>query len=295
MNSTPHEDFNYYFCEYKLQHEILTEEILNVVECEKIFLLATTTTSQHVANLFLTPSISPKLISHYHVLVVVPRAGKSPNMETQDKIEGKLQSFSPITAIVLDTDQFSNWIKERHPFAIALVKGRSPLYDSKENAIENSDTYDNREPQIKFESRFAHGRNKSQEFLAAADLFRIREQNKMAAFMLHQSLEQILRSLLIITTGLQITTHNLDKLLRFCSMFYGRFPEIFKSHDGKSQKAFQLLQKAYIDGRYKDDYHIGTSDLIFLQEKIHTVLNFYEHITKEFLKQLEERLFDIIE
>lgn len=273
MNSTSHEDFNYCFCEYKLQHEILAEEILSVVACEKIFLLATTITSSHVANLFLPRSVTARRISHYHVLIVVPRADKSPNMEVQDKIEGRLQRTIPTTAIVLDTEQFNHWIKQRHPFAIQIENGGSLLYGQKETVIENVQTANSEKQQIKIESLLAQGRNKAQEFLAGADLFRIREQNRMAAFMLHQSLEQILRSLLLVLTGLEITTHSLDKLLRYCSMFYYRFSEIFKSNDGKSEKLFQLLQKAYINARYKDDYHINTVDLILLREKIETIQN----------------------
>ncbi len=284
MNCESYEDFSYFFRENKPEQEILAEEILSAVECEKIFLLAATISSHHVVNVFTSRPIATKRISHYHVLVVVPRAGKSPNMEMQDKIEGKLQHSIPTTAIVLDTEQFTDWIKEGHPFALTLVKGNSLVYTRKEMEMEEFERACDKEQRNKIESVFAQGQNKAVEFLAGADLYRIREQNKMAAFMLHQSLEQILRSLLLLLTGLEIATHSLDKLLRFCSMFYHRFSEIFKSSDGKSEKLFQLLQKAYINARYKDDYHTHTADLLFLEEKIRTILNIYEKIAKEFLK-----------
>lgn len=281
MNCESYQDFSYFFRENKLEQEILAEEILSVGECEKIFLLASTITSQHVTNVFTNRPTTTKRISHYHVLIVVPRVGKSPNMEMQDKIEGKLQHSTPITALVLDTEQFNNWIKGQHPFATTLGKGKSLLYAQKEIETEKFERPCDKEQQVKFESIFAQGRNKAQEFLAGSDLFRIKEQNKMSAFMLHQSLEQTLRSLLLVMTGLEITTHNLDKLLRYCSMFYFRLHEIFKSHDGKSERSFQLLQKAYIDARYKEDFHVGTTDLIFLKEKIETIQNICEMIAKQ--------------
>jgi hypothetical protein len=64
-------------------------------------------------------------------------------------------------------------------------------------------------------------------------------------------------------------------------MFNYRFSEIFKSNDGKSEKSFQLLQKAYVDSRYKDDYHISTADLVFLQEKIKTIHNISDIVVKQ--------------
>ncbi|MEJ7679033.1 MAG: HEPN domain-containing protein [Segetibacter sp.] len=61
------------------------------------------------------------------------------------------------------------------------------------------------------EVTYKAGLNKVQEFLADADLYRIRQQNKMAAFMLHQAAEHALHTLLRISTGLYVNTHNIDK------------------------------------------------------------------------------------
>ncbi len=66
------------------------------------------------------------------------------------------------------------------------------------------------------EKLFNAGFNKVNEFLAGAELYRIRKQNKMAAFMLHQATEHALHTILKIGIGLYINRHNLDKIMRYC-------------------------------------------------------------------------------
>ncbi|HZW49014.1 MAG TPA: HEPN domain-containing protein [Bacillota bacterium] len=86
--------------------------------------------------------------------------------------------------------------------------------------------------------------------MAGADLFMLRNQTKLAAFMFHQAAEQCLRALFEKTTGMYLNTHSLDKLTRYCSMTCWRLPEIFPGKNEKGERIFQLLQKAYIGGRY---------------------------------------------
>jgi HEPN domain-containing protein len=110
-----------------------------------------------------------------------------------------------------------------------------------------------------------------QEFIAGADLYYIRKQYPMAAFMLHQATEQALRAMLIINTGLRINTHNIERLIRYCSMFSHKLPDIFNKGTLESKRLFELLQSAYIQSRYSTNYHVTPSDIIQLTQKIRTL------------------------
>ena len=48
------------------------------------------------------------------------------------------------------------------------------------------------------------GMNKATEFLAGADLYRVRKQNKMAAFMLQRAAEHTLHTILKMKPGLHM-------------------------------------------------------------------------------------------
>jgi uncharacterized protein len=88
---------------------------------------------------------------------------------------------------------------------------------------------------------------------------------------LHQAAEQALRTLLIIRTGLRINTHSLDKLIRYGSKFSSQLPEVSQVRKENDKKLFSLLQKAYIDCRYKEDFSIAYEDIAALTAKVKTL------------------------
>ncbi len=177
-----------------------------------------------------------------------------------------------ITAIALDINQFNEWLIEGHPFANKVCKTAECIHDAENIPLGIPKDIDEMELAKTNESLYNTGINKVQEFLAGADLFRIREQNKMAAFMLHQAAEQALQTLFRIKTGLYIHTHNLDKLIRYCSMVSYKLPAVFPRNNEKNERLLQLLQKAYIETRYKEDYVIRTDDLLVLTERVRELM-----------------------
>jgi len=207
-------------------------------------------------------------VSHYYLLVLVNKEGKPNCNDLQDRIENSCRNFIPVTAIVLDINHFNAWLTEGHPFANKVVQIAECIHDVGNIPLVIPTLIDEVQWTKLNEMIFSTGLNKVQEFLAGADLFRIREQNKMAAFMLHQATEQALHTLFKITTGMYIHTHNLDKLIRYCSMVSYKLPGIFPKNNEKNERLFQLLQKAYVGSRYDKDYSIFTNDLIVISERI---------------------------
>ena len=214
-------------------------------------------------SIFMTDTPSCHYVGHYYVLVVT---GDRQSLNVaQDKIENNCQHFIPVTAIVLRTDQFNQWVSEGHQFAQTVCKIAVLLHGEKLTVPETINEEVNKAEKLKI---FNQGLNKVTEFLAGADLFRIRKQNKMAAFMLHQVTEHALHTILKISTGLYLNTHNLDKLIRYCSMVSYNISDIFSRNNERHERLFQLLHKAYIAGRYSDDYSITNNELSLITERV---------------------------
>lgn len=203
----------------------------------------------------------------------------------QDKIEGRCHSLVPVTAIVLEADQFQNWLQEGHPFAYNVYKSGERLYDGGNTTFIEPKAIDEPQLNTKNEALLNQGINKVQEFVAGADLFRIREQNKMAAFMLHQAAEQALITLLKIMTGLHLNTHSIDRLFRCCSLISDKISCIFPRNNHKNERLFQLIQKAYIDTRYKEDYCISIDNLLILTDRVRALEIFVKEVCSNRLKE----------
>lgn len=86
--------------------------------------------------------------------------------------------------------------------------------------------------------------------------------------MLHQAAEQCLRTLLKLATGYHCNTHSIEKLVKYNSLLYPCIAELFPQQTQKEIHRSQLLQKAYIDSRYKDDYVIHQHDLGILLQRV---------------------------
>lgn len=82
--------------------------------------------------------------------------------------------------------------------------------------------------------------------------------------------------MLIMNTGLKVNTHSIDKLIRYGSVFCTELTAIFSKATEKEQKLCSLINKAYIDTRYKDDDSITHEELSALTEKIKRIKQLFE-------------------
>lgn len=268
------------------QHNEVVTLITEAVDVEKIYLLGYIITQQRTESLFAVTATTWKNISHYYVLVLIKKNNKCGCNAMQDKIESRSHSPAPVTAIVLEADQFKNWLQEGHPFACKVYKSGECIYDGENTTFIEPKAIDEQDLNRKNETLFNQGINKVQEFLAGADLYRIREQNKMAAFMLHQATEQALITLLKIMTGLHLNTHSIDRLIRSCSLISDSLTCIFPRKSDKDERLFQLIQKAYIDTRYKEDYCISIENLLILTDRVRALEKYVKEVCGNRLKEV---------
>jgi len=257
---------------FAMQHEQLNNEILQrvlqIVPINRLYLLGLTTTSSRTETLFSVQSATRTEVKHYYLMALVEKKEEHTISSIQDKIESRLQHFLRVTAIVLSVVQFSKWLIEGHPFAAAIYDKAFLLYQCGDMSLPLPAAPNKEVIKKEAEQLFKQTKAKVQEFLAGAELYTIRVQYKMAAFMLHQAAEQALRTMLIINTGLRINTHSIDRLVRYSSMFTFELQDIFPRNSEKQTHLFKLLQNAYIDTRYKEDYYIRLDDLIKLRKQV---------------------------
>ena len=66
-------------------------------------------------------------------------------------------------------------------------------------------------------------------------------------------------------------SQNIERLLRYARMVSYRIQYVFPRKKDGEKKLFNLLQKAYIGSRYREDYSIGFTDLLKLTERLRTI------------------------
>lgn len=101
--------------------------------------------------------------------------------------------------------------------------------------------------------------------------------------MLHQATEQALHTLLKTGTGYHFCTHSIERLLRYGSMVSYELPDVFPRKTEREKHLFSLLQKAYGDARYKENYAISMADLLLLMERGRRIIGIVSETGKSIL------------
>lgn len=254
------------FCQQQL-----TDVIVKTANPDMILLLGATLHRKKYESIFNEAAPFCQQLSDCTLLISLPGLAGKELHEWQDKIEHHCSSVLPVTTLVLATVTFMEWLQADLSFARFVWQHAPVLYDvgtiCREDFPEAKTAANNKEAARQWEE----GLSKAKEFLAGAELYSVRKQHKMAAFMLHQSAEQALRALLMAGTGYHANTHSIDRLLRYGSLVAHQLPEIFPRQTEQDKRLFNLLQKAYIDTRYKDDYKITGEELLTLTDKIRRI------------------------
>jgi HEPN domain-containing protein/predicted nucleotidyltransferase len=108
-----------------------------------------------------------------------------------------------------------------------------------------------------------------------------------AAFLLHQAAERYYTCLLLVLTDYRPPTHSLKKLdLRAC-IINREISKAFPRADKEQKRLFKLLERAYIETRYKmDAYQITQEDFDYLVERVSVLRELVEKLCKEHIELL---------
>lgn len=236
-----------------------------------IYLLGASLYRRRSESIFCTTAPSSQHVADFCFLVLIRNTNNKSLPQWQDQIEQHCSSLMPVTIILLEIAIFNEWLASGHLFARTVCRSAIPVFEADNLSLSPVGNY-NAEAELKnLEKQYRDGLIKSQEFLAGADLFCLRKQYRLAAFMLHQAAEQTLGTLLKIGMGYYCCSHNIERLLRYAGMVSYRIQDVFPRKTDSEKKLFNLLQKAYIDSRYREDYSIGFTDLLKLTERVRTI------------------------
>ncbi len=111
------------------------------------------------------------------------------------------------------------------------------------------------------EAEFSLGYRKSVHFLQGARYYLSEKEPEMAAFMLHQSVELLLRGLVLAMSGKELKSHLLGELLLHGSRYVPGLQELFSTD-------MEKLEKAYTCGRYSLHYGINIEEVRMLVTQV---------------------------
>jgi HEPN domain-containing protein len=258
------------------QASMLRSFIRQYVAVQAIFLLGFTRSYKRTSSIFNDQMPTASHATYNYILVLIAKEEEQSVNAMQDKLENNLQHVIASTVIVQTTGAFFQSLLKGHSFAVNVLHKAAKLYQSGDIIFPIPAPINKEEVKQSNEALYKQTKSKVEGFLASAELHKLRQEYKLSAFMLHQAAEQALTAMLMINTGLKPGTHSIDKLVRCCSMFCYELQNLFLKQNEKEKKLYQLLNKAYIDTRYKEDYTITYHELTALLEKLNRIKALFE-------------------
>ncbi len=263
----------------------LLRDLLNKIEVavspEKIFLLSACNQNACCESIFLEKPLQYQSTTSYDFLVLVSESSGRKNDELLNIIEHLCSANNlPVTAYVMRIHQFNEWAMNGHPFASKVYHKAFLCYDAHNIPLAIPNEYDESVKGKELLKEFSQHRQLATEFICGAELFTIRKNYALAAFNLHQATEQLYVGIIQYITGLRVQTHNLDKLYRYSKNLLSDITDIFPRNNEEERRLFQLLQKAYIDSRYGDNFYIKYDDLLLLDQRVRKLAEFSQNLQR---------------
>ena len=211
------------------------------------------------------------------MLIVLPSRLKRPINEYADLIETKCRDIRPLTVIVRTVAALHRELLQGNWFFAANCSKNKVLYQNGTDEV-NDLTGLVLEASIHKSRAKAHeGVKRGESFLKGAVFYQAEEDYGLSAFMCHQAAEQILGALILYISGYHERTHNLNRLLQYCSLWVDEVNELFGYND-KGHELCSLLQKTYEDARYKDGYTLQDAELEAIIIKVRELLKLARNI-----------------
>lgn len=168
--------------------------------------------------------------------------------------------------------QLLKYIAAGSIFHLNACRKENLIYDKGTEPLPEIETEKFQEAKRKAAKIFAQGFKRGSAFLEGAQVYRANQENNMAAFMLHQATELTLHALLQAITGIYFREHSITDLLRYCGRLSSQLRDFF-CKEPDDPLLLKLLQEAYVNARYNNDYKITTTELNLLYEKVAAILS----------------------
>lgn len=107
-----------------------------------------------------------------------------------------------------------------------------------------------------------------------------------AAFLLHQAVERLYTSLLLVETNYLPSTHNIKFLRSLAEQIDPKLIDVWARETKKDRRAFELLKRAYVEACYSEHYAITKEELAWLGERAAILRTLVETCSREKIDQL---------
>ena len=271
--------------EYKREElKLIVEKIRERIEPQMLILFGSYARDEWVEDTYIENGVTYEYKSDYDILVIVKSVKIANSYDRWRKVKKSIRAF-PIktwTNIIVHTIEYVNTHLEKgHYFFTDIKKEGVMLYDngSFELAREKEHLPADRKHTAKehYEHWIQNAKDSYSMYESGLEKGLLRE----AAFNLHQCAERCYTTIELVFTNYKPKSHDLKKLSRMAANHDHAFFKVFPQGTDEQKNCFDLLNRAYVEARYKKDYKITKKQLEYLAQRVKKLQRLTNKICKE--------------
>lgn len=231
--------------------QILVELICEKHQVEMIILFGSYARGDWVEELYEEGPLF-KYQSDYDVFIVTATPQLAAKIEGDNQLWDQLNRRikTPVTIIAHDIDFFNRRLRKGQYFFSDIKKEGICLFNSELFQLAEEKELSLKGKQNLAKEDFNYYFVKAEKLKAGFQFYFDRTDYNEAAFLLHQTTENLYSAILLVLTRYKPSTHDLKKLASRVASIEQIFLKVFPQGAEEERHRFELLRKAYVDARY---------------------------------------------
>ena len=178
-------------------------------------------------------------------------------------------------------DDFNYALSKAHYFETEIKRDGVVLFDSGTYKLARRRKLDYTEIKDRAQKYFDDKLGKANNFLEDT-LFNFKKNEFVhSSFHLHQSAENLLRTIPMVFILYGHKSHNLSELMNAVKKYTTEIFKAFPRDTEEEKRLFDLLQRAYIESRYNPDFEVTKEDIDALIPKVEQLRDIVEKVCRE--------------
>ncbi|OMP75752.1 HEPN domain-containing protein [[Flexibacter] sp. ATCC 35208] len=223
---------------------------------ERIFLINPISDGQSGENLQL------------ELMVLLPETASKPFDEYHNSITAACKDMASVKILIRKAQEVYSFLQQGHIFYSVVCTDKALVYSINTVPLPVPEHLPVAEIREKAYKTFEQDTPKCEAFIDGARYYLLTKKYGIAAFMLQQVVEHLLRAVIASLMNRNVFTHNLTSLLQTCRLCAKEITTVFPRDTDKEKEFFQLLNTAYVKARYTNDYEIGEYEVSILLERV---------------------------
>ena len=187
-------------------------------------------------------------------------------------------------------DEFNYALSKAHYFETEIKRDGVVLFDSGTYKLARRRKLDYTEIRDRAQKYFDDKFGRAMSFLIDVPHPANRSDYKQASFYLHQSTENLLRTIPMVFILYGHKSHNLSELMNVVKKYTTEIFEVFPRDTPEDKRLFDLLQRAYIESRYNPDFEVAKEDIDALIPKVERLRNIVDTVCRDRIAYYETQI-----